>query len=192
MGGLKFLAGVIFILNSLNGFSQSTWSPEFRSGLNFPTEQITGVEVSTGFGFEFKLAYDLFRPLAIYAGWGWNEFRVDEELGETYLDLEEGTFTLGLQFLQPLGNSGIVYLLRGGAVYGHFEFEDIEGNVYADSGYGFGWQVETGFGFNISSTWSLRPGIRYRTTVKEIEIDNNISQVDLNYFSIGISLTKQF
>lgn len=96
------------------------------------------VDVSTGFGFEITAAYNIFSYLHTYAGLSWNEFRTDEELGDTYLDLEEAGLTFGLQFVLPLGESRFLYLLRGGAVYNKFELEDIDGNVYANSGYGFG------------------------------------------------------
>lgn len=188
----RILVAVLVGMMSSTSFAQDQWSLEFRPGLNFPSEQIAGVEISTGFGFELTMAFNLFSNLSAYGGWGWNEFRTDEELGEAYLDLEETGFTLGLQLDQPLGFKRISYILRGGAVYNHFELEDIKGNVYADSGYGFGWQVETGMGFNISNTWKLRPVFRYRTLIRDIQVDNIKHQVDLNYFSVGIGLTKIF
>lgn len=193
MSSMKgIVAGFILGLFSLTGFSQDRWSLEFRPGINFPAEQIMDVDVSTGFGFELTAAYNVFSHLHAYAGLSWNEFRTDEELGSTYLDLEEAGLTFGLQFILPLGESRFSYILRGGGVYTKFELEDIEGNVYADSGYGLGWQVETGIGFKISTTWSLRPLVRYRTTMKEFEVMENLTQADLNYYSIAIGLVKRF
>lgn len=188
----KIILGALIGMMPYTSFGQNPLSLEFRPGLNFPSEQIAGVEISTGFGFELTLAVDLFSNISVYTGWGWNEFRADEELGEVYLDLEETGFSLGLQMDQPLGDSGFSFLLRGGAIYNHFELEDVEGNVFADSGYGLGWQVESGIGFNISPTWRLRPTFRYRTLIRDIEIDNVRYPVDLNYFSVGLGLTKEF
>lgn len=186
------ITGILISVFTLSGFSQDRWSAEFRPGLNFPAEQIMDVDVSTGFGFEITAAYNVFSHFHIYAGWSWNEFRTDEELGNTYLDLEESGLTLGLQVVLPLKKSRVSYILRGGAVYNQFEFEDMEGEVYANSGYSFGWQVETGIGFNISSTWSLRPLVRYRTIMKEFEVLEEPVQADLNYYSLAIGLVKKF
>lgn len=186
------LMGVFVGLFYLSGFSQDRWSVEFRPGLNFPAEQIMEVDVSTGFGFEVTAAYNIFSHLHVYGGLSWNEFKTDEELGDTYLDLEETGLTFGLQFVLPLGESRFSYVLRGGGVYNKFQLEDIEGNGYADSGYGFGWQVETGIGFNISTTWSLRPLFRYRTVMKEFEVLENPARADLNYYSLAIGLVKRF
>ncbi len=186
------LTGVFILIFLVSGFSQERWSVEFRPGINFPTEQIMEVDVSTGFGFEFSASYNLFSHLHFYAGVSWNEFKTDEELGDTYLDLEEAGLTFGLQFVLPLAESRFSYLLRGGALYNQLELEDIEGNKYAESGYGFGWQVETGIGFKISNTWSLRPMFRYRTTIREFEILESPARVDLNYYSVAIGLVKRF
>lgn len=182
----------LFCLFSTRGFSQSKWAAEFSPGLTFPTEDILGATVNTGFGFDIYLSYNLFPHLAIYGGWGWNEFRADEAIESIHLDLEKYGYSLGLQLLLPLGNSGWSYVLRGSAIYNQMELEDNRGEVYATSGNGFGWQVETGIDFMISTTWSLRPLAGYRTLKNSFQISNWTGEVDLNYYSIGLGLVKRF
>lgn len=188
----KICLAFLFCVFSFNSFSQTRWSAEFRPGLNFPTENIAGASVSTGFGFDITIAYNFIPALGAYAGWGWNEFRADEELGSTYLDLDEKGYVFGLQLLLPLGDSGLSYMLKGGGIYTQFALEDIDSTIIGKSGYGLGWQLETGIDFMISTSWSLRPGIRYRAFSREMDLEGENVIVNLNYFSIGLGLAKRF
>lgn len=172
--------------------AQERWTAEFRPGVNFPTGNIAGIEVKTGFGFEATIAYEFIPHLEAYAGWGWNRFSGDSGFGASNLDVEETGYTFGFQFIHPIANSSLSYSLRGGVVYNHLEFEDQQGNTVVDSGHGFGWQVGGGIDWEIGNNFHLRPGIRYRALTRDLRLEIGNMEAKLYYFSIGMALAKRF
>ncbi len=186
------ITAVMFYLIGGISFAQERFTAELRPGLNFPIEKFAGARLNTGYGFEFTVAYQLIPFVDVYAGWGWNKFNAKEVFLPSRADVEETGYTAGIQFVHPIKNSSLSYLIRGGAVYNHLEIEDVEGEHIAGSDHGLGWQVEAGVSFVIGSNWSLRPTVRYRNLPGHIDVFNGQIDVDLSYISLGTSLVKRF
>ncbi len=188
----KILIIVLLPLWSAVCFGQERFSVEFRPGLNFPLEKISGEKLKTGYGFEFSIAYEVLTHVDIYAGWSWNKFSADEVFSTRRADIEETGYTAGIQYIHPIKNSSLAYIIRGGAVYNHLEIEDVEGDPVAESDHGLGWQAEAGFSFTMGGNWSIRPMLRYRTLPGHIDVFNGQMNVDLAYISLGTALVKRF
>lgn len=186
------LLGIIFLIFCNLAVAQNQWTAEFRPGLNFPTDRIAGSDVKTGFGFEVTIAYNFSKRLGSYAGWGWNEFRANDGLGQVNVDYEETGYTFGLQFIHPTGISSLSYIFRAGAIYNHLEAEGNSGNKIANTGHDFGWQLEGGVSIDLSGGFYLRPSIRYRSLPGEFEIGTTSTNADLDYISFGVGLAKTF
>lgn len=170
--------------------AQNKWSAEFRPAVSFPTEDLGNANIETGFGFEVTVGYRFMEHLHAYLGWGYNTFSVED----SNHDIDETGYTIGLQFIHPLGASETLsYLIRAGTIYNHLELEDVDGNLIDDSNHGLGWQLEAGLDYDIGANWSLRPSVRYRALSRDLAImqDQAIS-VDLNALSFGLGVTKSF
>lgn len=190
MNNLKItLVTCVLTLYSSILFSQNKWSAEFRPGVNFPTEDFGDSNIKTGFGFEVTVGYQFIEHLSGYAGWGYNTFEIEE----SNFDFDETGYTFGLQFIHPFGTSETLsYLLRAGGIYNHLELEDSDGDLIDDSGHGMGYQIEGGINYNVANNWSLRPTIRYRALSRDLNIENNTFNTDLNYLSFGLGIVKTF
>ncbi|MEQ9592191.1 MAG: outer membrane beta-barrel protein [Cyclobacteriaceae bacterium] len=185
------VAGTAVLLMLLSIFSfqtyaQNKWSFEVRPGVDFATKKLGGADLKTGFGFEGTFAYRFMPHLAVYAGWSWNRFGSDQSL-----DFEETGYTYGLQFIHPIGDSNIEFLARAGATSNHIEVEDGD-QLIADTGHGFGFQLESGVVIPIGESWNLLPSIRYRSLSRDIDFGQTTTAVDLNYVSIGVGFAKTF
>ncbi|WP_246067721.1 outer membrane beta-barrel protein [Changchengzhania lutea] len=180
----------IFLLMSSMVFTQNQWSAELRPALSFPSEDLGASKIRTGFGFEATVGYRFMEHLHAYLGWGYNNFPIED----SDADLDETGYTLGLQFIHPIGSSeNLSYLLRAGAIYNHLEFEDSDGDLIDDSGHGLGWQIEAGLDYNIGNDWSFRPTVRYHSLTRDLEVTDDLSiDVDLNYVAFGLGIAKTF
>jgi len=170
--------------------AQERWSIELRPGVNFPTSEIADSELNTGFGAEFTIGYRFMEHLGAYAGWGWNRFVQENSIGDT--DVEMKGYTFGLNFTHPINESSFAYMVRGGAIYNHLEFENEEGDITQDTGHGFGWEAGLGLQWSLTETWKLTPQVGYRALQREMEVDGISSDVELNYFSASLGITKLF
>jgi opacity protein-like surface antigen len=180
------------IIVSFQANAQNKWSLEFRPGVNFATKDISDADLGLGFGFEGTIVYRFMPHLAAYAGWSWNHFAVDQSFAGTDASFEETGYTFGLQFIHPMGESDISYLVRAGGTYNHIEIENNNGDIIIDSGHGLGWQAEAGLSIPLSEKFSLLPSVRYRSLSRDIEIENVSTSVQLNYFSVGVGLSWSF
>lgn len=181
---------VIFVTNQ--SIAQDKWSLELRPGINYATEDISDADLGVGFGAELTIAYRFMPHLAAYAGWSYNNFAADQSFAGTDASFEETGYTFGLQFIHPIGQTDIKYLIRAGATYNHIEIENNEGDITIDSGHGLGWQAEAGLVITLSENFSLLPSVRYRALNREISINNTGTPVNLNYFSAGVGLGWAF
>ncbi len=185
----------IFLLFFVNvSLAQDKWSAELRPGINFATSDIGDAELKTGFGAEFAFGYRFMPHLGAYVGWGWNQFKSDNNsfAGTGDTDFEETGYTFGLQFIHPIGESSTSYLVRIGGIYNHIEVENSAGDITADSGHGLGWELGAGLNFELGSNWNLRPQLGYRALSRDIGIGNVTTDVDLNYVSFGVGIAKIF
>lgn len=186
------LLTMLFMTASLFAQSQNYWSFELRSGASYSTQDLGDADLGAGFGFEGTFAYRIMPHLATYAGWGWNQFSANHSFAGPDLDFEETGYTFGLQFIHPIGDSRLSYLVRAGAIYNHIEIENNDGDIILDSGHGIGWQVDAGLPFAISEKLQLIPSIRYRSLTRDINTKNGSLSLDLNYLSAGVGLYWSF
>ncbi len=195
---MKNLIVTIAVLLVLAGFNETTaqthdrWNIEFRPGVNFSTRDIADANLGTGFGFEGTAAYRFMPHLAAYAGWSWNHFQAAQSFSGSDASFEETGYTFGLQFIHPIGESDIKYLVRAGGTYNHIEIENNDGDIIIDSGHGLGWQAEAGLEIPLSDSFFLLPTIRYRSLSRDIDIDNVSASIQLNYVSVGVGLSWSF
>lgn len=184
------LLSLFVVFNS--SYAQDRWSLELRPGVNYATEDISDAELGLGFGAELTIAYRLMPHLAAYAGWSYNNFAVDQSFAGPDANFEETGYTFGFQFIHPIGQSVIKYLVRAGGTYNHIEIENSDGDIIIDSGHGLGWQAEAGLVIPLGEKFSLLPSIRYRSLNRNIDINNLSTSVDLNYVSVGVGLSWSF
>ena len=193
---MKKLLFTIVALTLLTVFNQSIaqdkWSLELRPGVNYATQDIADANLELGFGTELTIAYRFMPHLAAYAGWSYNNFAVDQSFAGTDASFEETGYTFGLQFIHPIGESGLSYLVRAGGTYNHIEIENNDGDIIIDSGHGLGWQAEAGLVIPLSERFSLLPSVSYRSLNRDIKIENVSTSVDLNYLSVGVGLSWSF
>lgn len=187
-----FLFAIAFLSISFSMSAQEKWSVEFRPGLSFPTANMGNIDSKIGYGFEFATAYKVMPHLAIYGGWGWNEFRGENVISEENIVFQESGFTLGLQIVRNIGTSPFSYFVSGGAIYNHIRLENNAVGQKAKSDYGFGWQLALGIDYEIASNLSLRPSFRYRSLSNEVVFDNVANDLKLKYISFGIALVREF
>lgn len=83
-------------------------------------------------------------------------------------------------------------MFRAGGIYNHIEVENEGGDITADSGHGLGWEIGAGLQVDLGSNWNLRPQVGYRSLSRDIEIGSNSIDVDLNYISLGVGISKLF
>lgn len=186
--------GIFILLLTNTGFAQDKWSAELRPNINFATKDLGDAELKIGFGFEAAIGYRFMPHLGAYVGWGWNQFKSDNSsfAGTGDTDFEETGYTFGLQFIHPINDSSISYLIRAGGIYNHIEVENSAGDITADSGHGLGFELGAGLNVDLGSNWNLRPQVGYRALSRDIEIGNTTTDVDLNYISFGVGIAKVF
>lgn len=189
---LAAVIGLILILSSQSADAQKKWSFELKPGVNFPTKDLHDAKLKTGFGFEGVLAYRFMPHLAAYAGWSWNKFNADKSFAGNDTDFEETGYSFGLQFIHPISNSNISYLIKAGGIYNHIETENSAGNIINDTGHGLGWQAGAGVSIPLGNRWNLIPEVRYRSLSRDIKIGNEKIPVDLNYVSAGLGISYTF
>ena len=189
---LAAVIGLILILSSQSADAQKKWSFELKPGVNFPTKDLHDAKLKTGFGFEGVLAYRFMPHLAAYAGWSWNKFNADKSFAGNDTDFEETGYSFGLQFIHPISNSNISYLIKAGGIYNHIETENSAGNIINDTGHGLGWQAGAGVSIPMGNRWNLIPEVRYRSLSRDIKIGNEKIPVDLNYVSAGLGISYTF
>lgn len=176
---------------SQTSFAQDRWSIELRPGINIATKKLGSADLKTGFGGEGTVAFRFLPHLAVYAGWGWNKFGSDQQLNGTELEYEETGYTYGLQFTHPIKDSRMSLMVRAGGLENHIEVEN--GNdIIADSGHGFGWQVEGGLVMPLGEKLRVMPCVRYRSLSRDLTIEGVKTSADLNYLSAGLGLSYIF
>lgn len=189
---ITFVVLTITVMNQHTVQAQSKLGWEIRPAVAVATEDLGDADLNTGFGFEGTLSYVFIDKLSGYAGWSWYQFNADQSFAGTDVDFEETGYTLGLQFKNAIGQSALDYFVRGGAIINHIETENNEGDITADSGHGLGWQLGAGIEIDLGRAWMLKPGIRYRSLSRNIDIGTVKTAVDLNYLSFGIGISRTF
>lgn len=172
--------------------AQNRWSIELQTSGAFATQNLADADLGIGFGLEGTLAYRFMPHLSAYAGWGWSRFGSDQSFAGPNMDFEETGYTVGLQFMHPLGNSRLSYYVGAGGVYNHIECENSSGDIIGDTGHGFGWQADAGIAFPLGSSWRLLPSIRYRSLSRDFELGATTTPVDLTYVGLQVGIARTF
>ena len=189
---LLSIIGLVFILTLQVANAQSRWGWELRTGVDFATQELGNADLNTGFGFDGILSYRFMPHTSVFGGWGWHRFSSDDSFAGANMDFEETGYTFGLEYLHPLGSSALDFYIRGGGIYNHIEVESSDGDITADSDHGLGWQIEGGLAFDLGNRWILKPGVRYRSLSRDIEIGNTTTDVDLTVFNTSIGISRTF
>jgi len=189
---LLTIAALTLLVFFNQSYAQDKWSLEFRPGIDYATKDIADADLELGFGAELTIAYRFMPHLEAYAGWSYNNFAVDQSFAGPDASFEETGYTFGFQFIHPIGESTLSYLVRVGGTYNHIEIENNDGDIIIDSGHGLGWQAEAGLVIPLSEKFSILPSVRYRSLNREIDINNVSTSVDLNYLSAGVGVTWSF
>jgi len=167
---------------------------EFRGGMAVATQNLGGTDLGEGLGFEGTVSYRFMPHLAAYGGWDWLRFPADQSFAGPDVDFEETGYAFGLQFDHPFRGetSGAAYRVRMGATWNHIEIEDADGEIFADSGHGFGWEAGTGVIFPFGDTWRFTPGLRYRSLARALTVGGTSTSVDLTYLSLELGFARRF
>ena len=189
-GRMVILGLLLFTFTTMH--AQDRWDFDIRGGADYATQKLGDADLGLGVGFEGTAAYRFMPHVAAYLGWGWNHFNADQSFAGEDIDFEETGYTFGIQFVHPLGDSPLKYLVRAGGVFNHIEVEDQERDFVGDSEHGLGWQIGAGLMVPLGNQWSLTPSVRYRSLASDIEIDATTTSVDLNYISIGVGISRSF
>lgn len=163
---------------------------ELRPGASLATQKLGDAELKPGMGFEFLLEYNVIKNAAVYAGWGWNKFAADNS--SEIDDFEETGYIFGLRYTYLLNDNDLGLFARAGGIYNHIEVENADGDIVSDSDHGLGWQVEAGVDIPLGSGWKLRPGLKYQSLNRDLTIGGLNQNVNLNYISLGIGISKFF
>jgi len=183
---------LITLLASQITMAQDNWGLELRNGASFATKELGDATLKTGFGFEGTINYRFMPHLSAYAGWGWNRFSADNSFAGTNMDFEETGYTFGFQFIHPIEETSLSYLIRVGGIFNHIEVENGSGEIISDSKHGLGWEIGAGIVIPIFNRLNLLPSVRYRSLSRDIEIGNRITSVSQNYVSAGVGLSWSF
>ncbi len=189
---LLSILGMVLMLTVQVASAQSRISWEIRTGINFATQELGNADLNTGFGFDGILSYRFMTHTSVFGGWGWHHFSSDDSFAGANMDFEETGYTFGVEYLHPLGNSPLDFYIRGGGIYNHIEVESSDGDITADSGHGLGWQIEGGLAFDLGNRWMLKPGVRYRSLSRDIEVGNTTTDIDLTVFNTSIGISRTF
>jgi len=187
-------AAAIFTLTT-TASAQDRWAFELRSGAALPTEDVGTDELGMGFGFDGTLQYRFQPHLAAYAGWDWMRFSPETSFAGDEIDFEETGYAFGLRFQHPFsGEEGPVgWWLRAGGTYDHLELEDADGEIIADSGHGFGFELGAGVAVALGDRFTLTPGARFRSLSRDVETEDGPAlDGDLRYGTLGVGLALAF
>ena len=198
----------IFSIVSVAGFSQeacskyslkSRFSIELGGGHSVAIGKPGGFKVNTGMGADGIIAYNAYKNLGVFAGWGWNTF------GNEYFDFEETGYMYGIQYKNAFKESRFSYTLRAGALYNHIEVEgahnsDFDGFSY-DSGHGLGFHSSGSLEYSLGKGWAINGSLKYQQLKRAVVLpDSELLptpaetdyDIHLKYIGLRIGIVKNF
>jgi hypothetical protein len=193
-GGLtiKTLLSGFTVLASSVLQAQGRWSLELRPAIAYANQSLEELNLGTGNGLEGTVAYQFSPYLAAYAGFGGTRFPAEQAMTSSGVNLLETGYTYGFQFVYPVGESDLSYIVRAGRAYSQIETENHDGDISADSGHGFCLQAIGGFVAPINEQSQMVPTVRFRSLPRGIRGSEVASDIDLNYISVGIGVCLSF
>lgn len=190
------LAGLALaaLLTATEGSAQDRWALEIRGSGAFPTADIADNSLETGFGVDATVHLRVMPHLAVYGGWAWTRFSPDQSFAGADMDFEETGYTFGLRFEHPFTAEvgAAAGWVRVGGTYDHVEIEDLSGDLMSDTGHGLGWEVGAGLALGVGPSWSLTPGVRYRSLSRDAVMHGATTAMDLRYVSVEFGLLRRF
>lgn len=179
-------------LDAAPASAQDRWGFDLRAAGGIATQDDARDTSESGFGFGATVYLGLQEHLYAYGGWDWMRYQALEEIAGPDVDLEETGYHFGLRFEHPFGDSDVRWWARGGALIHHFEFENDDGDIIEDTGHGLGWEGAAGLTVPLGSTWSLTPGVRYRSVTREAELLNLTTDVELQAVTFELGFRRSF
>ncbi len=190
---LVFVSAIILLsLNTMAQSKDNRFAVELNGGVSIATNKLVDTKLSPGGGFEAVLHYRFLKHIGIYGGWGWNKLSADNSFAGSDVCFEETGYLFGLEFVHPIAESKISYMLRAGGLYNHIETENAEGKIISDTGHGLGYQLAGGIDFPIGSSWSIAPMIKYNSLKRKGNFGETENTLDYNYISLRIGIIKKF
>jgi opacity protein-like surface antigen len=171
---------------------QPRWGFELRADAGISTQDAARDTHENGFGFGAAIQYRVLPHLALYGGWDWTRYQALEAIAGPDVDLEETGYVAGARFEHPIGSSRTRGWARIGALYKHFELEDADGTLLDDSGHGLGWEAGAGVTVPLGDSWSLLPGVRYRSVSRDVEVGAVGTEVELQAVAFELAVRRLF
>lgn len=188
---LTLILSVIMSATSPAQEKDKKFAFELNGGPSVPTKEfVEGIKI--GFGFECTFHYKFLPHTGFYGGWGANWLSTEPTTAGNNMDYEETGYVLGLEFRHPIGDSGMAYYLRAGALYNHIETENAGGDILDDTKHGPGFQLAGGLEFNLGKNWSLTPGLKFNSLSRDTEVDGTTKKLDYQYISARVGIAKKF
>lgn len=190
-----FIVFAMWAALSLNGTAQnkeSRFGFELSGGPSFATSEFAeGIRM--GFGFDGTFHYRILNYTGLYGGWGANWFTTETSSSESNRDYEETGYVLGLQFRHPIKDESSSYFLRAGVLYNHIEVENDNGDILEDTGHGPGFQLAAGICFDLGSSWSIVPVMKFNYLARPLDSEEgNPVDTNFNYLTLRVGIQKMF
>ena len=186
------LTSVFFVVAPSTAQAQERWSLELLPGVAFATEDVGQAEVDFGVGADATIGYRVMPHVSLYGGWGWREFGADTPFAGTDIDITETGYLFGLRFEHPMGaDNSPELVVRLGGTYNHLEVED-GGGIVIDSGHGLGFEVGAGVAFRLGERWHVTPGVRFRSTKREFDVQGVTIPAPLRYVAVDVAFSRRF
>ncbi|HEX8694064.1 MAG TPA: porin family protein [Longimicrobium sp.] len=188
----KTTSGLLAALAALSvaGTAQAQLGPttpfsvEVRGGAALPQGDF-GDGLDTGWGLGLNASYNFTPMLAVYAGYSFNSFAVEDDGEEFDADVNDRGFDAGLRAgFAPIG--GFSPWVRGGLVFHEIEIEDNDSGLSATTDSNLGFEVGGGLSFPLGPRISVTPGVSYtRYTIDDEDLEEDL---DVSHLKIDIGL----
>lgn len=188
MRTIIILTTFLLCLFSATAMAQGNISVELRGAASFPTSSLGNADLKSGAGFEFLIGYEAIPNGFVQVGWGWNQMRSEELIPGQEIDVEETGYRFGLEYDFPTNDRRTSVLVMGGGLYNHLEFEDSNGEIFEDTGHGFGWNAGVGLDYQITEAIRLRPTLKYFSLNRDMEMNSEVREATHEYLSFGLGL----
>lgn len=161
-------AALTLIAGGAQAQAPGRFSLEVSAGGALPTQDLGDHELKdAGLGLGLNASYRVMPHLAVYAGWDWYHFELEEGIGD-FVDVEDTGYAFGVRYDGPTLAMATPWI-RAGGVFKHVELETDENDAVRSSDHTLGWEAGVGATLNLGSRWALMPGVRYRTFSPELE-----------------------
>lgn len=173
--------------------AQDRFGIEVRGSGALATQESTRETHEYGVGLDATVQYRIRPSLATYGGWNHTQFGARDAIAGPGMKIEETGFVLGLRLDRPLteGSSATAWL-RGGATYTNLELEQSDGDITDRSGHGLGWEFGAGVALPVVGSWSVTPGIRYRSMTRDFATEGVTAPVQLQQVAFEIGILRLF